>query len=72
MCTAKELEFSVFVIHKQAAAWGKTPVEVYAVLNDTKILDEYLIPCYDTLHTMGSEAVTEELTDFVRERGVAV
>lgn len=72
MRTAKELEFSVFVIHKLASAWGKTPAEVYAVLNDTKILDDYLIPCYDTLHTMGSEAVTAELTDFARERGVAV
>lgn len=49
MCTEKELEFSIFVIYQLAEKWKKIPPEVYHILNDTHILDDYIIACYDTL-----------------------
>ena len=72
MCTKKELEFSIFLIHNLAEKWGKTPIDVYKILNDTRILDEYILVCYDTLHTLGTRYLVEDITDFVRERGVNV
>jgi hypothetical protein len=68
----KELDFSVFVLHSLADKWQKSPVEVYRILNDTGILDDYVIKCYDVLHTLGKEYLTEDITDFVKEKGVEV
>ncbi len=72
MYTKKELEFSLFVIYQLADKWNKTPPDVYKILNDTQILDDYIIACYDTLHTLGRKYLTEDITEFVREKGVQV
>lgn len=72
MCKEKELSFSIYMLYNLAAEWKKTPVAVYKILNATGILDEYLIPCYDVLHTQGKEYLVEDITEFVKERGVAV
>jgi hypothetical protein len=68
----KELDFSVFVLHSLADKRQKSLVEVYRILNDTGILDDYVIKCYDVLHTLGKEYLTEDITDFVNEMGVEV
>ena len=44
--------------------------EVYKILNSTGILDHYIIPYYDVLHTLGKEYLVEDITDFVREKGI--
>lgn len=72
MCTENELKFSIYIIYQLAEKWSKTPPEVYKILNDTHILDEYIIVCYDTLHTLGVKYLTEDITEFVREKGVQV
>ena len=71
-CTVEEKDFSVFLIHRLAERWRKSVPETYSILNNTDILDGYIIKCYDTLHTLGSEYLMEELTEFAREKGVAV
>lgn len=40
------------------------------MLNTTGILDHYIIPCYDILHTLGKEYLVEDITDFVKEKGI--
>ncbi|MCI8831676.1 MAG: DUF3791 domain-containing protein [Lachnospiraceae bacterium] len=72
MCTKKELEFSVFLIYNLAESWAKSPSEVYKILNNTQILDDYIIKCYDTLHTLGRNYLVEDITEFVREKGVQI
>lgn len=72
MCDRNELSFSVFIIHNLAHAWGKKPTYVYKVLNETHIMDEYIIGCYDTLHTQGEQALINDITEFAREKGVNV
>lgn len=67
----EELSFTVFLIHKLAEAWEKSPAAVYHVLKETGILDDYILPCYDTLHTMGSQYLVEDITQFAKERGMA-
>ena len=46
--------------------------EVYDILNSTGILDDYIIKCYDVLHTLGKEYLVEDITEFVREKGIDV
>ena len=45
---------------------------VYSILNQTRILDDYIFACYDTLHTLGTEYLVEDITEFVKEKGVAL
>lgn len=51
---------------------AKSPASVYKILNTTGILDNYIIRCYDVLHTQGKEYLVEDITEFVREKGVLV
>ena len=72
MCKEKELDFSVFILYSLASKWKKTPSVVYKILNSTGILDNYIIACYDVLHTQGKEYLVEDITDYVQEKGVAL
>lgn len=68
----KEMSFTVFLIHQLAEAWNKKPAEVYEVLEKTGILGEYIVPCYDTLHTMGSQYLVNDITSFALEKGAVL
>lgn len=72
MCKKAEMQFSIFLIYQLAQSWHKTPIEVFKTLSQTKILDDYIIKHYDVLHTQGEKALVEEISDFVREKGIAV
>ena len=72
MCGKKELSFSIFILYSLADKWKMSPAQVYQILNSTGILDNYIIKCYDVLHTLGKEYLIEDITDFVREKGVYV
>ena len=72
MIEKKELTFVVFVLHALGQHWNMTTPEVYDILNSTGILDDYIIKCYDVLHTLGKEYLVEDITEFVRERGIDV
>ena len=70
MSTKKELDFSVFLLYILAEKWKKPPYKVYQILNSTGVLDEYIIKCYDVLHTLGADYLAEDITEFVLEKGV--
>lgn len=72
MIEKKELTFVVFILHALGQHWNMTTPEVYDILNSTGILDDYIIKCYDVLHTLGKEYLVEDITEFVRERGIDV
>lgn len=72
MCKENELSFSIFILYSLADKWNKTPAAVYDILNSTGILDNYVIAGYDMLHTQGKEYLVEDITEFVREKGVYV
>ena len=72
MLEKKELTFLVFILHALGQHWNMTTPEVYDILNSTGILDDYIIKCYDVLHTLGKEYLVEDITEFVREKGIDV
>lgn len=67
MLEKKKLTFVVFILHALGQHWNMTTPEVYEILNTTGILDDYIIKCYDALHTLGKEYLVEDITEFVRE-----
>ncbi len=68
----KVLTFAIFLIHALGDAWKKPYRNVYQILNESGIMDNYIIPCYDVLHTQGKQYLVEDITEFVREKGVNV
>ncbi|ETI89683.1 MAG: hypothetical protein Q612_NSC00135G0001, partial [Negativicoccus succinicivorans DORA_17_25] len=45
--------------------------EVYNLIkNKSNILDEYIIPCYEPLHTQSKKYIVEDIVNVLEERGV--
>lgn len=66
----KELEIYVFLINILAEHLDLLTPEIYMKLNDSQFLDDYFIPFYDVLHTLGEEYMIHGKTDMMREQGV--
>ena len=64
--------FSVFLIHALAELWNKSCSYVYDILNESGILDDYIVKCYDVLHTLGEKYLVDDITGFVRDKGYKV
>jgi hypothetical protein len=63
--------FAVFCIEALAEYLQTTGDKVYEMLaDDSDILDSYLVPCYDVLHTQGKEWVVNDLLALMKKRGV--
>lgn len=68
----KSLDFTIFVLYQLADAWHIPAYKAYEILNKSGALKNYLIPCYDALHTQGSQYLVEDLTEYVQEKGFTV
>lgn len=64
--------FVVWLLNAVSKEWGKPTAEVYRLLQDADIVNGYLFPCYDVLHTMGKEALVEDVTLLARKRGITI
>lgn len=67
-----QIDFSTFMLYRLAEHWGKSVPDTYRILDKANAIDGYLIPGYDMLHTLGSEYLVNDLTDYVREQGVTI
>ncbi len=66
----KTLEFVTYCISKLAQQLNLSQQAVYRKLKLSGILNEYLIPSYDVLHTFGSKYLMDDLIGFMQEKGV--
>jgi DNA-binding phage protein len=71
--TINELEFAVFCIESIAENLGLTGGEIYKLLTEkSDILDNYIVPCNDALHTQGKEYIVNDIKEVMREKGLIV
>ncbi|MCL2101077.1 MAG: DUF3791 domain-containing protein [Fibromonadales bacterium] len=69
----KQMEFSVFCIESIAEKLGQTGDVVYEMLTkESSVLNDYIVPCYDVLHTQGKEYIVEDIIDVMKQKGVEV
>ena len=69
----KELDFAVFCIESVAEKLGMHGGETYKLLTEkSDILDNYIIPCSDVLHTQGKEYIVNDIIEVIREKGLDV
>ncbi len=66
----KTLEFVTYCISKLSQVLKLPQREVYRRLKESGILYNYLVPSYDVLHTFSSRYLIEDLTDYMKEKGV--
>lgn len=64
------LEFVTYCISKLAQHLKLSQRMVYELLIQSGILYNYIVPSYDVLHTFSSRYLIEDLTDYMREKGV--
>ena len=70
---SSELEFAVFCIENVAAKLGVNAERVYqAFTEQSNILNGYIVPEYEMLHTQSREYIVDDLLDVMKERGVEV
>ncbi len=45
--------------------------DIYRLVKyDTDVLQNYIIPCYEPLHSQSKQYIVEDLVDVLKERGV--
>jgi len=68
-----QLEFAVFCMESLAEHFHTDGEKIYRALTEkSQILNEYIIPLYDTLHTQGKEYIVNDIAELMQERGVEV
>ena len=66
--TIEKIHFAVFVIDAMSEKWGLSTNKTYRILNESGVMDGYILDLYDVVHTLGREAIVEELA---RENGLS-
>ena len=70
---SNELEFAIFCIENVAARLGVDAERVYqAFTQKSDILNGYIVPEYEILHTQSLDYIVEDIHDVMKERGVEV
>lgn len=68
-----ELRFVVFCIESLAEDMNVDPVIVHdALAKESDLVDQYIVPCYEALHTQGKEYIIENLKEVMAERGIVL
>lgn len=67
----KNLEFVIFCIEGLSERLERNADEVYRLLkNDTDIIDSYIIPCYEALHSQSKKYIIDDLIEVLNMKGV--
>ena len=70
---ADELEFAVFCIENIAIRLGKNAEDIYQALTEkSDILNSYIIPEYEVLHTQSKDYIVDDIISLMEERGIRV
>jgi len=66
----KILNFVIFCVGSVADALKMSAKDVYQKMSDANIISDYIVPCYDVLHTFSREYIVEDLVDLMTKKGI--
>lgn len=66
----KSLRFTIFCVNNVAMYLGKSAKEVYHLMQDADLINDYIVPCYDVLHTFSKEYIVDDLISIMQRKGV--
>lgn len=68
-----ELEFAFFCVESVAEKMHSDPVKVYnALAKESDILNSYIVPLYDILHTQSKQYIVDDILAVMKSRGIAL
>ena len=67
--TIEKIHFAVFVIDAMSEKWGLSTNETYRILNESGVMDGYILDLYDVVHTLGKEAIVEDICEKLKNLG---
>lgn len=66
----KILNFTIFCVNNVAEYLNRGAKDVYHAMHDANIISDYIVPCYDVLHTFSKEYIVEDLVSLMQKKGV--
>jgi hypothetical protein len=63
------LSFTIFCIENVAHSLGRKPKEIYHRMQDSGIIDGYIVPCFDVLHSFSKEYIVDDLVSLMKKKG---
>jgi len=69
--TAEQVFFAVFCIEAVADDLGTTGDKIHKLFTESSnILDDYIVPCHEALHTQGKDYIVRDLKELMQKRGI--
>lgn len=67
------VDISIFCIENIAIYLDVSADKVYhALAEKSDILNQYIIPCYEVLHSQSKEYILEDIISYMKEKGVEI
>jgi len=66
----KILNFTIFCVNNVASFLNKSAKDVYHAMQNAGMIDGYIVPCYDVLHSFSKEYIVDDLVSLMRQKGV--
>ena len=71
--SSEQMAFAIFCIENLAKRLKMSAPQVYHKLaDDSNILYQSIIPCYDILHTQDKEYILDDIEDVMQSEGVLI
>ena len=64
-----QLDFITYCVGNLSERLNMSASKVYKMLRSSGILDGYILPCYDVLHTFGKDYIMNDLIELLKKRG---
>lgn len=64
-----QLDFITYCVGNLSERLNMSASIVYKMLRSSGILDGYILPCYDVLHTFGKDYIMNDLIELLKKRG---
>lgn len=65
-----QLDFITYCVGNLSDRLNISASRVYKMLRSSGVLNDYIVPCYDVLHTFGKEYIMDDLIAMLKKRGV--
>lgn len=67
----RKIEFAVFCIEEVAKRLNERPEDVYHKLEALRLIEDFILGCYDALHTESREHIVDDIIEAManREKG---
>lgn len=68
--TPRQMEFAVFCVMCVAEELQKPATEIYDLMMQNRVLQDYIVEFYDVLHTQSQEYIVEDIINLMKENQI--